>query len=217
MTDTRDSVDWSYEKQCLRTVKALQKNGFTASYYQDPQEAARHILKEAETAATIGLGGSHSVADLNLRDRFREMGKELLIPKGPGNTPEKAMEIRRRQLTCDLFLCGTNAVTLSGCLVNIDNTGNRVGAMMFGPRKVIVVAGRNKIVAGTIEDAIRRVKDKASPPNARRLEFNTPCATTGFCEDCSSPQRICRIISIMERKPARTDVQVLVVNEDMGY
>jgi len=157
------------------------------------------------------------VGDLNLKERFREMGKELLVPKGPGNTPEQAMEIRRKQLTSDLFLCGTNAVTLSGCLVNIDNTGNRVGAMMFGPRKVIVVAGRNKIVAGSIEDAIRRVKDKASPPNARRLEFDTPCASTGFCADCSSPQRICRIISIMERKPARTDVQVLVVNQDMGY
>jgi len=88
---------------------------------------------------------------------------------------------------------------------------------MFGPRKVIVVAGRNKIVDGTIEDAIRRVRDKAAPPNARRLEFDTPCASTGFCTDCSSPQRICRIVSIMERKPARTDVQVLVVNEDMGY
>jgi hypothetical protein len=217
MSDTHDSVNWSFEKQCLRVVEALQKNGFTANYYQDSQGAARHILKEAETATTIGMGGSHSVGDLNLKERFREMGKELLVPKGPGNTPEQAMEIRRKQLTSDLFLCGTNAVTLSGCLVNIDNTGNRVGAMMFGPRKVIVVAGRNKIVAGSIEDAIRRVKDKASPPNARRLEFDTPCASTGFCADCSSPQRICRIISIMERKPARTDVQVLVVNQDMGY
>jgi len=89
MTDTRDSVNWTFEKQCLRTVKALQKNGFTANYYQDPEEAARHILEEAETATTIGMGGSHSVADLNLGERFREMGKELLIPKGPGTTPEK--------------------------------------------------------------------------------------------------------------------------------
>jgi len=91
MSDTRDSVNWSFEKQCLRVVKALKKNGFTANYYQDPQDAARHILKEAETATTIGLGGSHSVSDLNLKERFREMGKELLIPKGPGNTPEQAM------------------------------------------------------------------------------------------------------------------------------
>ena len=115
-----------------------------------------------------------SIADLKIKKRLSEMGKEILISKKTGITPEEAMVVRRRQLSCDLFISGTNALTLSGCLVNIDNTGNRVGAMMFGPRKVIVVAGRNKIVAGSIEDAIRRVKDKASPFNITRL---SPCIT----------------------------------------
>ena len=88
--------------------------------------------------------------------------------------------------------------------------------MFFGPKTVIVVAGRNKLVDGTIDDAIRRVKDWASPPNAKRLNFNTPCAKTGFCCDCNSPDRICRITTIIDRKPRRTDLRVLVVNEDMG-
>jgi hypothetical protein len=126
------------------------------------------------------------------------------------------VEIMKRQLTCDLFLSGTNAATLDGCLVNIDGNGNRVAAMIYGPSKVIVVVGRNKIVEGDIGDAIKRVKDKASPPNAMRLGKKTPCATTGFCCDCDSPQRICHVTTIIDSKPSQTDFHVLVVNEDMG-
>lgn len=217
MNATRDFVNWSSEKQCRQVVRALQKNEFAASYCSSPKEAFDDIIQEAQAAKTIGLGGSRSVADLNVVERLRAMGKEILVSKGSDVTPEKGMEIRRRQLTCDLFLCSANAITLSGYLVNIDNTGNRTGAMMFGPHKVILVVGRNKIVAGTIDDAIRRVKNQAAPPNARRLKYETPCAKTGFCSDCSAPQRICRVITIMERKPVRTDVRVLVVNEDMGF
>jgi hypothetical protein len=113
-------------------------------------------------------------------------------------------------------LTGTNAVTLDGILVNIDGNGNRVGAMIFGPKKVIIVVGRNKIVDGSAEDAIARIKEWASPPNAMRLSKQTPCAVTGICSDCDSPQRICRITTILDRKPTLTDIHVLVVNEDMG-
>ena len=217
MDTTRDFVDWTSEKQCLQVVKALQENEFTAVYCSNSQEAFDYIITEAQKAKTIGLGGSRSVADLKVVEQLRKKGKEILVSKGSDVTPEQGMEIRRRQLTCDLFLCSTNAVTLSGYLVNIDNTGNRTGAMMFGPRKVILVVGRNKIVTGTIDDAIWRIKDQAAPPNARRLKYKTPCAKTGFCSDCSAHQRICRILTIMERKPARTDVRVLVVNEDLGF
>ena len=107
-------------------------------------------------------------------------------------------------------------MTLSGFLVNIDATGNRVASMFFGPQKVIVVAGRNKIVEGDALDAMQRVKSWATPPNAKRLNFNTPCAKTGFCSNCNSPERLCRVTTILERKPRFTDMRVLVVNEEMG-
>jgi hypothetical protein len=126
------------------------------------------------------------------------------------------MEIMRRQLTCDLFLTSSNAVTLSGWLVNIDGNGNRVAALTFGPKKVIVVAGRNKLVDGDLTAAIHRVKNIAAPPNAKRLNCNTPCAKTGFCANCNSPDRICRIIHVMDRKPRVADLHVLIVNEDLG-
>jgi LUD domain len=197
-------------------VESLCRNGFTAVYCKTASQALDYIVREAEEADTIGFGGSLSVIDLPVADRLREMGKELLMHFVPGFTREERLAVMRRQLTCDLFLTGTNAVTLSGSLVNIDATGNRVASMFFGPKKVIVVAGRNKLVDGDAEAAIKRIKGSSSPPNAKRLNFNTPCARTGFCSDCSSPDRICRITTIIDRKPRMTDLRVLVVNEDMG-
>jgi len=217
MTKTREMVDWTYEKLCLKTVKALEKNEFSALYCPSAAEARQYIIDEAADADTVALGGSMSLAEMKIADELKKRGKTILVSKGPGITPEQGMAIRRRQLTCDLFLSGTNAVTLSGCLVNIDNTGNRVGPMAFGPRKSIVVIGRNKIVDGSIETAIKRVKDRAAPPNAKRLKYETPCATTGFCSDCAAPDRICRIITILEKKPKRSDLRILVVNQDLGF
>ena len=216
MSLTNDLVQWTHEQKCEKAVESLGKNGFTAVYCKTSQEAFDYIVKEASDAGLIGFGGSMSITDLQVEARLREQGKEILNHAAPGLTMEERQAIMTRQLTCDLFLSGTNALTLSGFLVNIDATGNRVASMFFGPKKVIVVAGRNKLVDGSIDDAIKRVKDYSSPPNAKRLNFNTPCAKTGFCSDCNSPDRICRITTIIDRKPRRTDLRVLVVNEDMG-
>jgi L-lactate utilization protein LutB len=213
---TLELNDWLSEKKCRKLVDNLNARHFKATYCATSQEAADYILAEAQTARSIGFGGSLSVADLKLTTPLREQGKEILNHGFPDLTPEQRVEIMKRQLTCDLFLSGTNAATLDGCLVNIDGNGNRVAAMIYGPSKVIVVVGRNKIVEGDIGDAIKRVKDKASPPNAMRLGKKTPCATTGFCCDCDSPQRICHVTTIIDSKPSQTDFHVLVVNEDMG-
>jgi hypothetical protein len=216
MSQTSELVNWTNERKCRAAVAGLESNGFTAHYCGTGAEAADYILAGAEGCTTVGFGGSMTIKDLEVAPRLMEMGKEILNHGAPGLSADERLDIMRRQLTCDLFLSGTNALTLSGFLVNIDAIGNRAGSMLFGPRKVIVVAGRNKLVDGDIPAAIRRVKGWASPPNARRLRYRTPCAETGFCCDCSSPERICRIITVMERKPKYTDLCVLVVNEDMG-
>lgn len=217
MTQADQLVLWTHEKKCLKAVDALVKNGFGAEYCVTPQEASDYILREAADAVTVGFGGSMSIASLDVEARLRGLGKEILNHASSALSRDEKMEIMRRELTCDLFLSGTNALTLSGELVNIDATGNRVAAMFFGPRKVIVVAGRNKLVDGTSHDAILRVKNWATPPNANRLNFKTPCAATGFCSDCNSPDRLCRVTSIIDRKPRFTDVRVLVVNADLGF
>jgi L-lactate utilization protein LutB len=216
MGQTEELVTWSYEQKCEKVVEALGKNGFTAVYCPTSAEARNYILAEAAEARTIGFGGSLSIGDMQVIEPLREAGKELLIHGVHGLSLEERLAIMRRQLTCDLFLTGSNAVTVSGFLVNIDATGNRVAAMFFGPQKVIVVAGRNKLVEGDAMDAMQRVKSWATPPNAKRLNFNTPCARTGFCSNCTSPERLCRVTTILERKPRFTDIRVLVVNEDLG-
>jgi L-lactate utilization protein LutB len=214
---TEELVTWTHEQKCRKAVESLGNHGFMAMYCQTPQEAFEYIVNEAADAASVGFGGSMSVAGLEVETRLREMGKEILNHADPALSRDEKMDLMRRQLTCDLFLSGTNALTLSGELVNIDATGNRVAAMFFGPRKVIVVAGRNKLVDGTVQDAILRVKNWATPPNARRLNFKTPCASSGFCSDCNSPDRLCRVTTVIDRKPRFTDVRVLVVNADLGF
>lgn len=216
MSKTEELNNWAYGKKCERAVEGLKQNGFGAVYCHSSEEVFHYIVNEAAEAASVGFGGSLSIADLRLADQLKAMGKEILNHNAPEIPPEERLAVTRRQLNCDLFLTGSNAVTLSGTLVNIDGNGNRAAAMFFGPKKVIIVVGRNKLVDGGTDQAIARIKQFAAPPNARRLNLATPCATTGFCCDCDSPQRICRVTSIIDRKPRNTDIRVLVVNEEMG-
>ena len=217
MTQTEELVLWTHEQKCLKAVASLVKNGFDAVYCATPHEAFDCIIREAADAASVGFGGSMSIVGLEVETRLRELGKDILNHADPALSRDERLDIMRRQLTCDLFLSGTNALTLSGELVNIDATGNRVAAMFFGPRKVVVVAGRNKLVEGTVHDAILRVKNRATPPNAKRLNFKTPCAGTGFCSDGYSPDRLCRVTTVIDRKPRFTDLRVLVVNAELGF
>jgi hypothetical protein len=213
---TRELNDWLSGQRCRALVEALSQKKFKALYCERSADAVNYILGEAESAGSIGFGGSLSVADMKLSASLLEAGKEILNHGLPDLTPEQRTEIMRRQQTCDLFLSGTNAATLDGCLINIDGLGNRVSAMIYGPKKVIVVVGRNKIVEGGIIEGIQRIKRESAPPNARRLGKKTPCAGTGFCTDCDSPDRICHVTTIIDSKPSGTDIHVLVVNEEMG-
>jgi len=213
---TRELIDWHQEQRCQKAVEALGQNGFTTSYCRTPAEAHDYIIRHSADAASVGFGGSRTIVDLGVQGVFEAEGKEILNHGIPGLTPDRKMDIMKRQLTCDLFLTSSNAVTLSGWLVNIDGNGNRVAALTFGPRRVIVVAGRNKLVDGDLADALYRVKNIAAPPNAKRLNCNTPCAKTGFCANCNSPERICRITHVMDRKPRLADIHVVIVNENLG-
>ncbi len=207
---------WNHEKRCRQAVAGLTRRGFTALYCADVAEAAGYIMAQAGEAKTIGLGGSFSVKELGVAERLAAAGKEVLNHGRSDLTRVDRRVAMERQQTCDLFLAGTNALTLDGVLVNIDGIGNRVAAMIFGPHKVIVVAGRNKLVAGGVDQAIRRIKEWAAPPNAMRLGRDTPCAVSGLCEDCDSAERICRVTTVIEWRPGATDFHVLVVNADLG-
>lgn len=213
---TEELRNWSHEQRCREAVKALNHNRFTALYCESREEAIDYILKQAEEALTVGFGGSRTIVDLGLAGRLEAMGKELLDHNRPGLSLEEKLGVMRRQLTCDLFLASANAITLTGSIISIDGNGNRVASTIFGPRKVILVAGRNKLV-GSVDEGLKRIKAFAAPLAARRLDINVPCAKTGFCIDCNTPDRICTITMILERKPRLGDVRVLVVNEELGF
>lgn len=204
---------WQLEVRAMRCVEALKKNGFDAAYFPSVEGVRDRVFAECDRAETIGFGGSLSVAEMGIYDVLAASGKRL-FDHGRVAKEEKAAA-RLGQLTCDLFLTGTNVVTLDGCLVNLDMNGNRTNAMTFGPKKIVVIAGGQKVVAG-VPEAIRRIKSVAAPRNTKRLGLDTPCATSGFCENCDSPQRICRVYSIIERKPPHSDISVLLCGEPMG-
>ena len=186
---------------CQKLVESLKKRGFEAEYAATREDAVRHVLAEAVGAGSVGWGGSETVKELGLREAMADAGKE----------------IRDHQIEMDLFLLSANAVTLDGRIVNIDGRGNRVAASISGPKRVVYLIGRNKIVDGGIDAAICRIKRFACAPNCRRLGKRTPCAETGVCADCDSPDRICKVTAVFDRKPTGISAKVIVIDADLGY
>ncbi|MCX8111135.1 MAG: lactate utilization protein [Syntrophorhabdaceae bacterium] len=207
---------WHNEKIIARTIKALESNFFKAKSFSNRDELLAEILEEIKPGQSIGFGGSVTIRSLGIVERIKEKNTIVLDHWKEGLEPHEIGAIRISQLTADLFLTSANAITEHGEIVNIDGVGNRVNAMTFGPKRVIVVAGINKIVPD-IEAAIDRIKRVAAPMNAKRLNLPLPCAETGHCHDCNSDKRICRIISILIKKPSQTDISVYLIDEELGY
>lgn len=200
----------------LKTVEALQKNRFSASYYSTVQEALAELFDVVPHNATIGMGGSRTLEQLKVLEKFEERGNTVYCHNKPGLNPQEILDIRRKQLTCDVFLTSTNAVTEDGILVNTDATGNRVAAMIFGPKKVIVLAGINKIVS-TLEEAQERIRSIAAPLNNKRLNRPNPCVKLGHCADCQGATRLCNITTAIYKKPPASDIHVWLIGEELGY
>lgn len=209
-------ISWHKNVNGEAVVKALAKNNFTATYVNTRQEAIDHVLTLISPNATIGVGGSWTVGELGLVTLLEQQGHTIFNHGKPGLNADEAQEMRIKELTCDVFLTSSNAITLDGKLVNTDGTGNRVAAMIFGPKKVIVLAGINKIVKD-VAAAEERIQLLAAPINNKRLSLNNPCATTGHCMDCQSPSRICNVTTILNRKPGKSDIHIIIIGENLGF
>ncbi len=150
---------WYYEIVGKKVVEKLKANNFKAEYVDSKEEALQKTLDLIDNSKTIGVAGSMTIRELGIIDKIKENKKDILDATLPGYTPEENIIIRQKQFSCDCFLCSSNAITMDGELVNTDSTGNRVGAMAFGPRKVVIVAGVNKIVKD-IESAESKLNDE---------------------------------------------------------
>lgn len=198
-----------------KTLKALKKRHINAQYVENAEQAREKVSAMVSNNSTVGIGGSVTVQELDLENLL--LNKDCIVFwHWHGTDQEEQDAIRRKAMNADVYICSSNAITHDGRLVNIDGTGNRVGAMVFGPRRVIIIVGVNKLT-DNLDTAIERIKTKACPPNARRLKKKTPCAETDQCHDCSSPQRMCNVTSIIEGKPGSIDMNVLIVGEELGY
>ena len=198
----------------------LEKNNFEvfiAANATAAGELVMNTLLPASGAKSVSYGGSMTMKAAGLHEALAVVpGVEVLRPDAPNITAEEKVELRRHGLLADLYISGTNAVTEDGHLVNLDMIGNRVAAITFGPRQVVILVGRNKIVPD-LNAAIYRIKEYAAPVNAMRLDLATPCKKTGHCEDCMSPQRICNSWTITEKSFPKGRVKIVLINEELGY
>ena len=209
---------WQLRLEEMRA--ALEKNNFEAHVVADGT-AAKYLcldrLIPAATPGSISWGGSMTFIESGLYEAIKTRSDlNMIDPFDKSVSSEETYERRRLALLSDLFITGTNAVTERGHLVNLDMIGNRVAALTFGPRAVIVLAGRNKIVPD-LPTAMDRIKGYAAPVNAMRLDQKTPCATTGRCQDCKAPDRICNHWTITEKSYPKHRIKVVLINQDMGF
>ena len=199
-----------------KTLSNLKKHGIEALYFSTRAEAKEEILKRIPPQATVGIGGSVTLREIGLLDELAKRGHEIFDHWKEGLSKEERFEAGRKQQKADFFLTSTNALTLDGKLINVDATGNRVTSMIFGPPKVIVLTGTNKIVKD-LSEGLDRIKKVVAPRNCQRRKDQTPCAVDLVCHDCESPGRLCRITTIIERKPFDTELTVILIGEELGY
>lgn len=201
-------------ERAKKTIEALRKNNFKAQYFDDVESALDALLNKIKVDESVGIGGSMTISQLDIPNILKKRGNEVHF-HWLESTPEGIDSARLLASRSDVYLTSTNALTEKGQLINIDGIGNRATSMVYGPKKVYIICGINKI-AKNVDDAIELIKNNAYK-NARRLKLNTPCAVTGKCNDCDSPQRMCNVTVIIEKNPNKIEIEVLLINKELGY
>lgn len=196
-------------------IKNLEKRNMEGYYFDDSASCVKAIINLMEEGSVVSWGGSESVKECGLMDAIQG-GKYTLIDRMTAKSPEEAREIFSKTVLADYYLMSTNAITMDGELINIDGNGNRLACLIHGPKHIIMVVGMNKLVS-TVEEGYDRVRDIATPANTVRLNKNTPCAHTGRCGNCLSPDCICNQVVITRRSGHPGRIKVFFVAEELGY
>lgn len=200
--------------------EVFEDNGYTTHVAKSSKAAASLVLDKIIPQlkpSSISFGGSMTVVDSGLFGQIKKLNKVKVIDTYDMAPPlEERIERRRQALLTDVFITSANAITEDGEIVNLDGTGNRVAAMAFGPRNIILLVGRNKLCVD-LDAAVSRIKEYVAPVNAMRLKRKTPCAVTGKCANCNSKDRICSVWSITEKSSPKGRIHVVLINEDLGF
>ena len=198
-----------------KAVENLQQNGFRVRLFNQGEDALHAILQDIPEGVLIGFGGSWTVRQIGLYDSLREGNYTLCDQYKEGLSPEEGLEQRRKGLMADYYITGTNAITETGKLVNVDGMGNRVAGQIFGPRKVIIVASTNKIVKD-IAGAEERIRRIAAPQNARRFGLDLPCVHGESCDTCPPDKTLCNVTSIIHRQRSGR-ISIYLIKQPLGY
>ena len=204
-----------YENVANTIIKNMEKRQIEGYYCSDKKSALKKALELIPKGASIGFGGSITLSETGLMDAIQN-GNYKIINRELAKTPEEQRKIYGEICCSDFFLRGTNAITLDGELINIDGRGNRVAFLCYGPQNVLILVGMNKVVTD-IDSGFKRVRNIASPPNTVRLNKKTPCAVTGKCEDCYSPDCICGQFVVTRRSGVPNRIKVILIGEELGY
>lgn len=204
-----------YENVANTIIKNLSKRQIDGYYCPNRLSALHKALELIPKGASIGWGGSMTLIETGLMDAIQK-GNYKIINRDMATNLEEQRKIYGQICCSDFFLMSTNAITLEGELINIDGRGNRVAFLCFGPQNVLILTGMNKVVTDT-ESGFKRVRNIASPPNALRLNRKTPCAITGKCEDCYSPDCMCGQFVVTRRSVIPNRIKVILIGEELGY
>ena len=196
-------------------VKNLKKRHFDAIYCATKEEALQQALMWIPKGSTVGWGGATSAQQIGLIDALNA-GNYRTLDRDKCETVQEREQIARDCFSADVFLTGANALSLDGQMVNIDGNGNRVGAIIYGPKSVLVIAGINKVM-DTLEDAVTRARTVAAPINQQRFLLDNPCTTTGSCMDCKSESCICNHIVITRHCRPAGRIKFILVGEELGF
>lgn len=204
-----------YEKRAQVLVKNLQSRHFEAYYCATREEALQQALSLIPEGSSVGWGGALSAQQIGLLDAVNA-GNYQAIDRDKAATPAERDAAQRKCLTADYFICGANALSIDGQMVNIDGNGNRVAAIVYGPKYVIVIAGMNKVV-DSLEAAVIRARTVAAPMNKQRFALQTPCEVTGTCADCKSEGCICNQMLITRNSKPAGRIKMVIVGEELGF
>lgn len=210
------NAQFVYEKRVERTIDSLEKNNMNGYFVQNEEELIEKIKEIVQEGSTVSVGGSMTLFETGVINLLRNGKYNFLDRYKEGLTKEDIKDIFRKSFAADAYFASSNAVTEEGELYNVDGNGNRVAAMIYGPDKVIVIVGVNKIVKD-VDEAIERNREISAPANAIRLNKNTPCAKVGYCMDCSSSDRICSMYTLIRKQMVKGRIHVIIVNKNLGY
>lgn len=211
-----ESAKLVLKKKVERVIKALNSNNINGYFVENSDEAIGVIEKILDPDSTVTSGGSVTLEEAGIMDHLRCGRYNFLDRYATGLSEDEIKSIYRAAFSADAYFTGLNALTESGEIYNVDGNGNRVAAMIYGPEKVIFVAGTNKIVKN-LDEAIERNRRTAAPPNTIRLNKKTPCAKLGYCVDCSSEERICNKYSLIKREREKDRMHVIIIDQQLGY